>query len=507
MSSNKKVIPFKKNANPKVGGGLLKYIGLAIVALAVLSLLFSSLFSGISGFGSGNLVFGRYGNKNIVYNYDNSFGRSVISRMEETSNEQDPDGQYFNFLRRMIWQQEFSNAVVRIAVTYHLEQAGYKPSTKSVDSEIINDASFRTNNRFDEEKYRNASASAKDALREILRENIALNTWTSDSILSIRRSDAQLDFLSSLKETIHSYDYIVLPYSDYPDEDVLVYAGENAQLFRTRPVSRMTVEDEETAREMIALFNERRQDIDAFAALAREYSTDSFKEDGGSIGSTEYHTLLELISVEDADAVFTIDSGEIAGPFESEYGWIVFHTDGEVEEANLEGSIADIRNYMLKNDVGIVEDNLLAKAEDYRNKVVAANSFRGAMSAEGLEVKSTISFPFNYGGDALLGNSPEQTDDLSLAGTTSSEDFWRNIVALEKIGEVSQPIVLSEAIGLFALATVETQEKDENWSNTVSNDLNSTVAEQLQSIILAEDSKLLDDNFSETYDKIYQDQG
>ncbi len=505
MSSNKKVIPFKKGAAPREGSGFLKYTGLAIVALAVIGLLFSSLFSGISGFGSGDLVFGRYGDKSIVYNYNNSFGRSVISRMEEGGNDQ--EGQYFDLLRRMIWQQEFSNAVVRTAIAYHLEEVGYVPSTQIVDLEIIRDSSFQTENRFDEEKYNNASASTKNNLRESLRENIALNTWTEDSILSLKRSDAQLDFLNSLKETVRSYDYIVLPYSDYPDEDVIAYAGENEQLFRTRPISRITVEDEETAREIVSLFNEKRQDIDAFATLAREYSTDSFGEEGGGMGSTEYYKILELISAENTDTVFALDVGEIGGPFESEYGWIVFHTDGEIKEADPEEIVDEVRSYMLRNEVGIIEDTLLARAERYRDKAISADSFQEAMSAEGIEVKSTEPFPFNYGGDVLLGNSPERTDDPALAGTTSSEDFWNNIVSLEQEGDITQPIVLSEAIGLFTLVKTETQERPETWNDTVDIELNNTVVEQFQSIILAEDSKLFDDNFSKTYDKIYRDQG
>ncbi len=505
MSSNKKVIPFKKGTPPREGGGFFKYIGLTIVALAVIGLLFSSLFSGITGFGSGDLVFGRYGDKNIVYDYNNSFGRSVISRMEEDGNDQ--EGQYYDLLRRMIWQQEFSNAVVRTAIAYHLEETGYVPSTRIVDLEIIKDSSFQTENRFDKEKYSNTSASTKNYLRESLRENITLNTWTEDSLLSLRRSDAQLDFLNSLKETVRHYDYIVLPYSDYPDEDIISYAEENGQLFRTRPISRITVEDEETAREIMSLFNERKQDIDAFATLAREYSTDSFSEEGGSMGLTEYYRILELIPAENADTVFSLDTSEIGGPFESEYGWIVFHTDGNTRESNPEEIVDEVRSYMLKNEVGMIEDTLLARAKRYRDKAISANSFQEAMSAEGIEVKSTEPFPLNYGGDVLLGNSPERTDDPALAGTTSSEDFWSNIVSLEQEGDITQPIVLSGAIGLFTLVKTEIQEKSEIWNSTVDAELNNTVVEQFQSIILAEDSKLFDDNFSRTYDKIYQVQG
>ena len=505
MSS--KVVPFKGEKKPPARGSVLKYIGLLIVGLAVVGLVFSSLFTGISGFGSGEWVFGRYGNKDIAYTYNNSFGLAVSNRMAEQDANNDQNGQLFGFIRRMVWQEEFSNAAVRTAIAYHLEESGYAPSSRAIDLQVIQSESFQSNGRFDENKYRETSAALKAAYRDSFREYIALNTWSEDALDSLYRSDAQLEFLDEMRATLRTYDYIALPFSGYPAEEVLEYARENAELFRILPVSRITVEDERIAEEVVGLFNERREEIDAFAALAQEYSTDSYKEEGGSMGPTAYHSLLETMSAEEVDTVFALASGEIAGPYNTEYGWVVFHADGNPTEVDFEAAVDDVRGYMLQNEVGMIEDSLLAKAAKLREAAVSSESFRDAMEAEGFEVSTTVPFPFNYGGDSLLGDSPEKTGDTLLSGTTSSEGFWSGIAPLEGLGEISQPIVLSEAIGLFSLASTETQEKSEYWNEAVSAQTNNSIAEEFQKIVLSEDSKYFVDRFSETYDKIFEEQG
>ena len=91
----------KKNVSS--GNRVLKFIGLGIVGLAVLGLIFSSVFSGRSG-ASNQLVFGTYGDRDIVYTYNNSFGQAVENAMSNYNTGVDQDNQFYTFIRYMAWQ-------------------------------------------------------------------------------------------------------------------------------------------------------------------------------------------------------------------------------------------------------------------------------------------------------------------------------------------------------------------------------------------------------------------
>ncbi|OQX29150.1 MAG: hypothetical protein B0D92_05215 [Spirochaeta sp. LUC14_002_19_P3] len=502
MSSTGKIVSFNKNENsPPVQNKAVKFIGLTIVGLALFGLLFSSVFSGVNIFGRSELSFGRFGDKKIVYQYNNSFGQGVNNSMQEYEGQTDMTDEYYGFIRRMVWQQEFSNAALRAAMMYELEQAGYMPSSRAVDRRVV--STFQTDGRFDADQYKSLSAANKASLRDNLREQAVLETWYGDVLDSLYRSDASLDFLGTMKAEVKTYNYITLPFDSYPEDDVIQYGRDNIKLFQSMALSRITSKDETAAREVLDLYSERRQEIDAFAELAKEYSTDSYKEDGGVMGDTARHTLLEIIAEEDADAVFALAVGDTAGPFDTDYGWIIFHADGEAVDADPEASAEDIRAYMLRNEVGMIEDSLLARASELREKALSTGAFRRTAEADGLEVKTTEPFPFNFGGDALLGDSPEKSDDAQLTGTASSEEFWEGIAALKDVNDISAPIVLSNAIGLFSLASTETRETEDYWDRIVEYETATSLQADYEALVLAEDSKLFVDNFSETYNSIF----
>ncbi len=484
---------------------MLKAFGMAIVAFAVIGLVFSSLMAGFGGPGnSDELTFGRYGDRKISYRYDNAFGQAVAAGMSEYDDTLNDNQEFMDFIRRMVWQREFSNSVVRAAMAYNLEKSGYVPSSRVVDRQMIKLAAFQTNGVFDSSKYNDASQKFKTSLRERLREVQIYETWYNDTIDSLHRSEAELSFLQDMQATVRTYDYVTLPFSEYPEEDIMEYAQENSQLFRAREMSRITVEEESIALEVVGLFGERRQNIEAFAALVQEYSTDSYKDDEGSMGLTAYHVLQETLPAEDADTVFALDTGEIAGPFETDFGWIILHADEDTQNPDPETLIEDVRDYMLQHEVGIIEESMMDKAGQLREKIINAESFQAAMEGEDLEVSTTVPFPFNYGGDSLLGDTPDKTDDAALIGTTSSVEFWSGIAKLENVGDLSKPIVLSESVGIFALASIETKEPQENWDIIVDNEFGSAIQQAFQETILDEDSALLTDNFDQTYDSIFR---
>ncbi|CAD7844816.1 hypothetical protein S1OALGB6SA_2088 [Olavius algarvensis spirochete endosymbiont] len=480
-----------------------KIIGLVIVGFALIGLVFTSVFSRGSNT-SNEIVFGSYGNKDIVYTYNNSFGNAVGHSLSNYS-DLSQDNQIYSFVRRLAWREAYHSAVYLTAIEYYLDQSGYQPSSRAVDRRIIEHSRYQTDGKFDERRYRSVSSEVKDNDRELARDQLSMSIWAGDILDSQYHSKAQLNFLWDMATQENSYDYVIIPFSDFPEQEVIKYGQENSYLFTTLPLSRITVESEEEAKRLIDRYGEKEKTPESFALLAREISQDSYAEEGGSIGETDFYLIDELIGRENAESVYKLEEGEIAGPFESEYGWIIFRADGSVSPLSLTGRGQDIRTYMMENELGIVEDAILEKASELRANANNANSFLSTMLEEGFEVKKSHSFPINYAADSLLGGSPEDSDDAALNGTASSDEFWKSIVGLTKVGAISQPVVLNNAVGIFALTSLNSKEKDDFWEERVKSEIARSRQNEFSTAILDE-SKLFDDRFSSAYKQIFPEQ-
>ncbi|WP_050181672.1 foldase protein PrsA [Domibacillus robiginosus] len=125
------------------------------------------------------------------------------------------------------------------------------------------------------------------------------------------------------------------------DEEINTYFEENKATFATPEqveASHILVEDEATAKEVAA----KLADGEDFAALAKEYSTDTASaENGGELGYFGTGEMTEAFE----KAAFAMEAGEISEPVKTDYGYhIIKVTDKKkAEEASLEDSKADIK--------------------------------------------------------------------------------------------------------------------------------------------------------------------
>lgn len=486
------------------GNFVLKAIGLGIVGLALIGLVFSSVFS--RGSNTANeIVFGSYGDRDIVYTYNNFFGNAVGHSLDNYNLNVNQDDQFYSFVHRLAWQEAYNSVVYLTAIEYYLDQSGYQPSSRAVDRRIIEHNRYKTDGEFDERLYRSISSEVKDNDRELAKNQLSMSIWTEDILDSQYHSKAQLNFLWNMASQENSYDYVIIPFSEFPEQKVIEYGQENSDLFSTLPLSQITVGSEEEAKDLIARYGEKGETPESFALLAQEFSQDSYAEEAGSMGETDFHLIDGLIDRENADGVYKLKEGEIAGPFESDYGWVIFRADGAVSPLNPIERVQDIRAYMMENELDIVEDAILERANELRADANNANSFLSTMLNEGFEVKKTHSFPINYGADSLLGGGPEDSDDANLNGTSSSDEFWKSIVGLTKVGAISQPVVLNNAVGIFVQTSSNSKEKDDFWEEKAKSEIERSRQNNFSAAILNE-STLFDNQFSSTYDQTFPEQ-
>jgi len=492
--------PPKKSSTGTRQNLILKTIGLGIVGLALIGLVFSSVFSGDSS-AAEELMFGSYGDKDILYTYDNSFGNAVRHSLN-SYNSSDMGQDVHPIIHRLAWQEAYNSIVYHTAIKYYLDQSGYQPSSRTIDRQILEYARYQTDGEFDERLYLSMSPEVKNNDRELAGDWLSMNTWIGDVLDSQYHSAAQMDFLWDMAARENSYDYVIIPFSEFPEHKVIEYGRENSHLFSSLPLSRITVESEEQAEELISQYREKGETPESFALLAQEFSQDFYAERAGSMGETNFYLIDEVIGRENADNVYKLKEGEIAGPFESEFGWIIFRADGALTSLNLTEQIQDVRTYMMENELGIIEDAILERASELRANTVNTGLFLSAMAEEGFEIKRTHMFPINYGSVPMLGESSEGSDDAALNGTASSDEFWKSIVGLTEVGSISQPVVLNNTVGMFALASSASKERDDFWEEEVKSEITQSRQNDFNTAILNE-SELFDNQFSSTYNRYF----
>ncbi|MEM1503073.1 peptidylprolyl isomerase [Domibacillus sp. 8LH] len=154
------------------------------------------------------------------------------------------------------------------------------------------------------------------------------------------------------------------PRIEITDEEIETYFNENKDTFATSEqveASHILVDDEATAKEVTA----KLADGEDFAALAKEYSTDTTSaENGGELG---YFGTGEMTE-EFEKAAFAMEIGEISEPVKTDYGYHIIKVTGkkEAKAANLEDSKEEIKETLKQEKMSSEYTTWLEeKKEDY----------------------------------------------------------------------------------------------------------------------------------------------
>jgi foldase protein PrsA len=160
------------------------------------------------------------------------------------------------------------------------------------------------------------------------------------------------------------------------DEEMKTYFDENKNTFAQAEqvkASHILVEDEAKAKEV----KEKLAAGEDFAALAKEYSTDTASaESGGDLGFFSKGSMV----AEFEDKAFSMKVDEISDPVKSEFGYhIIKVTDKkEAKEANYEDSKAEIKGVLLDEKVAAEYPTWLEdKKEEYKVKNYLSEDDKG----------------------------------------------------------------------------------------------------------------------------------
>ncbi|MDR2098264.1 MAG: peptidylprolyl isomerase [Spirochaetaceae bacterium] len=409
------------------------FIGTVLVLIIVIIafVLVPAIVPG-EGLSTSNLEFGYWDKKPITYSSGGFF-----ARMREQYAQ---IAQYYSMSDYQVWRNAFESTVVRTAALDVMSKSGYGASKPFVDKKVAELPDFQENGRFSAIKYKKLDAASRIKLWQDMRSDLAVSVY-HDDMGTVKIASSEAEFIGQMALRQRKFKMAAIPYTSYPDEELIAYANKNIDLFKTVYFSQITVSGDE--REARAVLDRIRSNETSFEDAARTQSADSYSERGGDTGSRMVFELIaEIPDEEQRKSLVTLAKNEISDPVNLPSGWAIYRANEDAHAPNLQddATLAKIRDYLMDNERGVIEDWLIGQAEDLARE--ARNSgFDRAAADKDVEVYEFGALPVNYGSSGLF-TTLNSFDAPGLQDAVSDENFWRTAFSTP-VGEPSRSVVLS----------------------------------------------------------------
>jgi peptidyl-prolyl cis-trans isomerase D len=481
---------------------------ITILIIVVISFVVVPAMAGSGSSGGGQMVFGKYGKQSITFQQGNYFSQQVESVNNMYRDSMGTDGNV-DFLRQLIWRSAFNQTVVRTAILDEVTEAGITVSSRGIDRGIVEGGMFNNNGRFDEDAYMATSGTRLKEIRKSLEEDIKVQTYYVDTLYNQKRSNAMMDFLLDMGSIEKNFSYARLDYSAFPEEQVINFGKDNENVFEEINLNRISIRSSED--EAATILKKLESGEKSFEDLARTYSTDSYSDDGGSMGSTFKYTLLSFLSEEQSSAIMALSTGKHSEVISSDNSWYIFQAAEDAIKPDYTDTamVSTIRSYMEREEIGVIEDYLMMKAEEMA-VVAHISSFAEAAAQFATDSGDTGFIAPVYGNVPFIVNSPGNKKDSSLLSAAAySDEFFDKVFILKTPGETSQPIILDRSVVVFGLiAEQEGFTYPEEYQSYVRAELGSELGQYKQSALQGVflESPKFKDNFNKTYGRIFAEE-
>ncbi|MDR1363296.1 MAG: peptidylprolyl isomerase [Spirochaetaceae bacterium] len=408
------------------------FIGTVLVLIIVIIafVLVPAIVPG-EGIASSQLNFGYWDNKPITY----SSGGFFASMREQYSS----IARVYQMSEYQVWRNAFEATVVRTAVLDIMNKSGYTPSKVFVDKRVAALPQFQENGRFSAIRYKKIDAASRIKLWQDMANDAIVERY-HDDVGTIKSVDAEADFFGQMALPQRKFKFAIFPYSSYPNEEAAVYANENPDMFKTVYLSQITVSGGE--REAQAILDKLRSNDAVFEDVARTQSEDNYADLGGDSGARmAYELSLEIPDEEQRRAVINLAKGEISDVVKLPAGWVIFRANDPSRSSDLQDveTLNKVRLFLMDNERGIIEDWLIARAENFAQRVRGAG-FDTVAAGESLNTYELGALPLNYGDNPLFPTA-SSFQVSGMSGISTDENFWRTAFSTP-VGEPSRPVVL-----------------------------------------------------------------
>ena len=345
-----------------------------------------------------------------------------------------------------IWRMAFEETVIYVGIQDSMRRAGFVVPASVVDREVARQF-LMADGRFDAVSYRAMDNATRMNLWRETQESIAIRRYFSD-ISNLRISSNAVSFIGNMASPRRSFSAAIFPLSSYPDSEVIAFAEENQEPFRITRLSRITVNSEWEARQLLDMV---RNGVSTFEEVARNNSVDLFAERGGDMGMRmAYELIPEIWDVPARESVINLASGELSDVVNvslgwAGMGWAFFRAEEAAQPADTGDPLQldRVRNHIMTNMVGRVEDWVIAEAENFSAQV-RERGFEEVATEGNIMRRNFGPIPINFGNSTLFSMvSAAGVPEIQHAG--NDPFFWRAAFSTPLLTP-SNPVVLGDNI-------------------------------------------------------------
>jgi len=353
------------------------------------------------------------------------------------------------FLAHDIWRTAFMETVIHLGIQDEMRRSGFVVPNNVVDREMARQFQM-PDGRFDAASYRAMDTATRMNFWRQVQESIAIGQYTSD-LGGLRISSNEISFIGSMASPRRSFSIAIFPLSLYPDSEVISHAEANPALFRITRLSRITVASERDAQQIREMVQ---NGVATFEEAARTNSQDAFAERGGDMGMRmAYEFIPEIWDLQDRESVINLAQGELSGVISVPAGWAFFRAEEAAQQADTGDplQLERIRGHIMANLRGVVEDWVIAEAEDFsaqvRERGLGEASFEEVAFEGNIMRRNFGPIPVNFGDSDLFSMvRTAGVPEIQHAGRDLF--FWRAAFSTPLLA-LSDPIVLDDNVMVF----------------------------------------------------------
>jgi len=447
--------------------------------------------------GAPRIVFGKWINKPIEFYPGNYFSdqRDMLAQDIERNSKLDksnPNNQLQ--IAFQVWRGAFERATIHTAILWILEKSSVYISNNRIDKMLVNYGPYLVDGKFSTERYSNTSVTDRNKYRKSIRETIMQRQYVTDFFYSIKTSKNEVDSIASIGKNEITLDIAYISFSNFPDSEIISFAKDNMDLFKSIELSKITVLS--SKKDADKIYTIVSANPDSFSDTAINQSVDSYANIGGDMSKVfNYNLKLELKNSSDADKVFALNRGEVSPVLETNNGWVIYKCNNNPQYFDLSAASSTniVKSYLSIYESGKIEDYFMKKAKE----VKTSDNFKNAALQNNFSLYKTSSFPINYRDFNLYKKVEIENAPSDLRAFNYNLDLIEKAFSLKE-KEISDPITLGNSIVLLSLI-----EKTENAN--ISKTVESIWPYVLQQIgDRSISSFILDsDNFTDNFDEVF----
>ena len=245
--------------------------------------------------------------------------------------------------------------------------------------------------------------------------------------------------------------------SDYPLEEKLNFANQNASYFNKYDMSVITVEEKSNAESIAKRI--ANNEI-TFEDAVSEYSEKNYSDSEGKLTNAYQYQISNILQdKEDLASITGLGTGAVSDVIQTNDGYSIFKNNGTVTKPDFDKEEIQrvVSTYITAYEMTLVEDYFTAKANDFI-KEAKASDFDAAAEKLGVRTSEIAPFPLNYGNVNILNTLSTSEDGMNNA--EHNENFLKAAFAL-KLNDLSEPMVLNNNIVVLQYTTESSAADDD----------------------------------------------